>query len=60
MPNYLESKTMAGLAAILIIAVAMSLLGKLTPELSDVLKWVGGSFLAMRAVVNHAELSNKP
>lgn len=60
MPNYLESKTMAGLAAILIIAVVMSLLGKLTPELSDVLKWVGGSFLAMRAVVNHAELNNKP
>lgn len=50
---------MAGLAGILVIAVAMSLLGKLTPELADVLKWVGGSFLAMRAVVNHAELSGK-
>lgn len=59
MPNHLESKTMAGLAGILVIAVVMSLLGKLTPELSEVLKWVGGSFLAMRAVVNHAELKNK-
>lgn len=57
MPNHLQSKTMAGLAGILVIAVSMSLLGKLTPELADVLKWVGGSFLAMRAVVNHAELS---
>lgn len=53
----LTSKTMAGLAGILAVAVMMSLLGKLTPELADVLKWVGGSFLAMRAVVNHAELT---
>lgn len=50
---------MAGLAAILVIAVAMSLAGKLTAELADILKWVGGSFLAMRAVVNHAELIGK-
>lgn len=59
MVNPLESKTMIGLSAILVIAVLTSLVGKLTPELADVLKWVGGSFLAMRAVVNHAELSNK-
>lgn len=59
MPNHLSSKTMAGLAGILIIAVTTSILGKLTPELADVLKWVGGSFLAMRAVVNHAELTGK-
>jgi hypothetical protein len=59
MPNHLSSKTMAGLAGILVIAVAMSLLGKLTPELADVLKWVGGSFLAMRSVVNYAELTGK-
>lgn len=55
MPNHLESKTMAGLAALLGVAVIMTLLGKLTPELSDVLKWVGGSFLGMRAVANVAE-----
>lgn len=59
MPVMLTSKTMAGLVGILAIAVGMSLLGKLTPELADVLKWVGGSFLAMRAVVNHAELTGK-
>lgn len=59
MPNHLNSKTMAGLAGIVGIAVVMSLVGKLTPELADILKWVGGSFLAMRAVVNHAELTSK-
>lgn len=56
MPNHFYSKTMAGLAAILAVAVAMALLGKLTPELADVLKWVGGSFLGMRAVANYAEV----
>lgn len=59
MPNHLSSKTMAGLAGIVLIAVGMALAGKLTPELADILKWVGGSFLAMRAVVNHAELTAK-
>jgi hypothetical protein len=46
---------MAGLAGILLVAVIMSLLGHLTAELADVLKWVGGSFLGMRAVANVAE-----
>ena len=59
MVNPLSSKTLLGLGAILAIAVTMTALGKLTPELCDVLKWVGGSFLAMRAVVNHAELTGK-
>ena len=55
MPNHLESKTMAGLAAILLIAVGAAVLGKLTPELVDVLKYVGGTFMGMRAVANIAE-----
>jgi threonine/homoserine/homoserine lactone efflux protein len=46
---------MAGLAAILLIAVGAAAIGKLTPELVDVLKYVGGSFMAMRAVANYAE-----
>lgn len=46
---------MAGLAAILLIAVVAALLGKLSTELVDVLKYVGGSFLGMRAVANIAE-----
>ncbi len=55
MPNHLHSKTMAGLAAILLIAVIMALLGKLNNELVEVLKWVGSSFLGMRGLANIAE-----
>jgi hypothetical protein len=51
---------MAGLALILGIAVACTLLGKLTPEMVDVLKWVGGTFMGMRAVANVAESMKKP
>lgn len=46
---------MAGLAAILLIAIIALACGRLTPELVDLLKWVGGSFMAMRAVANVAE-----
>lgn len=46
---------MAGLALILGIAVLCALLGKLTAEMVEVLKYVGSSFLAMRAVANVAE-----
>ncbi len=56
MPNHFASKTMSGLAVILGVAVVMALGGKLSPELADVLKWVGGSFLGMRAVANYAEI----
>lgn len=59
MPNHLESKTMAGLALIIGVAVLCALLGKLTPEMVDVLKWVGSSFLGMRAVANVAESLKK-
>lgn len=60
MPNHLESKTMAGLAGIILVAVVMAIFGKLTPEMADILKWVGGSFLGMRAVANVAESIKKP
>lgn len=59
MPNHLESKTMAGLALVLGIAVLCALLGKLTAEMVEVLKWVGSSFLGMRAVANVAESIKK-
>jgi threonine/homoserine/homoserine lactone efflux protein len=55
MPNHLHSKTMAGLAIILFIAVGCALLGKLNDQLVEVLKWVGGSFMAMRGMANIAE-----
>jgi len=59
MPNHLESKTMAGLALILLIAVVCAVLGKLSTEMVEVLKWVGSSFLGMRAVANVAESLKK-
>lgn len=59
MPNHLESKTMAGLALVLGIAVLCALLGKLNAEMVEVLKWVGSSFLGMRAVANVAESIKK-
>ena len=55
MPNHLESKTMAGLALLIGVAVLCALLGKLTPEMVDVLKYIGGTFMGMRAVANIAE-----
>lgn len=55
MPNHLNSKTMAGLAAILLVAVIMALLGKLNDQLVEVLKYVGSSFMAMRGLANIAE-----
>jgi len=59
MPNHLESKTMAGLVLILLIAVVCAVLGKLSTEMVEVLKWVGSSFLGMRAVANVAESLKK-
>ena len=55
MPNHLESKTMAGLALLLLVAVILVFAGKLTPEAVDVLKWVGGSFMAVRVAANATE-----
>jgi threonine/homoserine/homoserine lactone efflux protein len=55
MLTHLQSKTVLGLITILVVACVMALLGKLTPELVDVIKWVGASYMAVRAVANHAE-----
>jgi threonine/homoserine/homoserine lactone efflux protein len=52
---------MAGLALLLLVAVGMTLLGKLTQELVEVLKWVGASFMAVRAAANASEnIKGKP
>lgn len=46
----LHSKTHQGLVLILVVAVTMAWFGKLTPELADVLKYVGGGFMGVRGV----------
>ena len=48
----LDSKTVLGLVTILVTASGLAIAGKLTPEMVDVLKWVGGSYMAVRAVAN--------
>lgn len=58
MRNHLNSKTVAGLTVILLVSCGMAFLGKLTPDLVEVIKWVGASFMAVRAVSNHAEGRN--
>lgn len=58
---HLQSKTIAGLAIILLLACAMALLGKLTPEVVDIIKWVGTSFMTVRLGANIGEnFGNKP
>lgn len=51
----LESKTILGLLVLLAVTVGLVLLGKLTPEAVDALKWIGTSFMAVRAAANVAE-----
>ncbi len=55
MLQHLESKTVAGLTILLAVAVAMNLLGKLTPEMVEILKWLGASFMSVRVAANIGE-----
>lgn len=50
-----QSKTVVGLVILLTLAAGMALAGKLTPELVDVIKWVGGSYMAVRVAANYSE-----
>lgn len=51
----LQSKTVIGLVLILGVAIFMSFMGKLSPEMVDVLKWSGTAFMAVRGVANYTE-----
>lgn len=55
MLQHLESKTVVGLTILLAIIVALAVMGKLTPEAVDAIKWVGGTFMGVRAAANIAE-----
>jgi hypothetical protein len=55
MPVVLQSRTVAGLLVILVVACGFAAAGKLTPELADVLKWSFAIFSANRTVTNVAE-----
>lgn len=57
----LQSKTVLGLLTILVIAVGLSLAGKLTADMVEVLKYVGGFYFGVRGVANYAEnMGKKP
>lgn len=51
----LQSKTVVGLVVMLALACTMAIFGKLTPELVDVIKWVGTAFMGVRGVANFVE-----
>lgn len=55
MPAVLQSRTIIGLGAVLLIACVFAACGKLTAELADVLKWSFAIFAANRTVTNVAE-----
>lgn len=53
--DVIQSKTVLGLGILLLVIVGLALAGKLTPEAVDALKWIGGSYMAVRVVANHSE-----
>lgn len=52
---HLDSKTVIGLIIILALATILTFFGKLTPEMVEVIKWVGGTYMGVRAVANYTE-----
>ncbi len=52
MPNHLQSKTICGLVLLLVAAIGLDIAHLLNHEAADVLKWLGTSFLSVRAVAN--------
>lgn len=57
--KHLQSKTVAGLTVLLVVACTMALFDKLTPELADVLKWIGGTYFGVRTAANIFENRGK-
>lgn len=56
----LQSKTVLGLLTILVLAVGLSLAGKLTADMVEVFKYVGGFYFGVRGVANYAENMGPP
>jgi len=59
MLQHLESKTVIGLTILLAVIVGLTAFGKLTPEAVDALKYIGASFMAVRATANAGEAFQK-
>lgn len=51
----LSSKTVIGFLVLLVTIVGLALLGKLTAEAVEAIKWLGGSYFAVRVTANYVE-----
>lgn len=51
----IQSKTVLGLLVLLGVTVGLALVGKLTPEVVEVVKWIGGTYMAVRVTANATE-----
>jgi len=56
---HLESKTNGALIILLLAIIGLAIIGKLTQEAVDALKWVGGSFFMVRGVANFNDNSQR-
>lgn len=52
---HLESKTNGALLVLLGVVIGLAILGKLTQEAVEAIKWLGGTFFGVRAASNIAE-----
>lgn len=50
-----QSKTILGLLVLLAVIVGLAAFGKLTTEAVEAVKWVGGTFMAVRVTANYVE-----
>jgi hypothetical protein len=55
MKSFYISKTNSGLLLFLVLIVTLTLLGKLTQEAVDAIKWLGASFFLVRTGANVSE-----
>ncbi len=55
MPAALDSKTVIGLLVLLAVMLLLVFTGHLTDQAVDVLKWVGGAYMAVRVTANATE-----
>ena len=53
--NIIHSKTVMGFTILLITIVGLALTNHLTDQAVEAIKWLGASFMTVRAVANHAE-----
>lgn len=53
--QHLESKTNGGLILLLLVVVGLAVIGKLTHDAVEAVKWLGASFMAVRASANATE-----